>query len=187
MKLEAQLEQLAEFGLILNDGVTIDDILYHDDRSHFEDCPFSSIFYILGSEAKRETGDWISICNSVWSFDTECIVSTGDYVKIANRLCLLTGNPDLITNIVDFIDLDDRLGWLEYTIDDRKQHWTIEINDDWADTLTLTYVMEQLQRDGKQFYNKDNGQAMTLFYLDPEIAIELNNLCDDAIEPIIPG
>jgi hypothetical protein len=184
MELESQLAKLAELGLVLNDGITIDDLIYSNDRSTYENNPFDPILHVLGIEVEREPwGRWI--CDRVWNFDTECISGTGNYVKIVKRLCLLAGNTELV-DIVDFVDLEANSGWLEYTIDGRKQRHTIEISDDWADTLALTYVMEDLQQDDKQFYTKDNGQAMLLFYLDREVAIALNDLCDDALEPIIP-
>jgi hypothetical protein len=185
MKLETQLEKLAELGLSLNEGITIDDLLYSLDRSTYEANPFDDILHTLGIEVEREP--WgRRMCDRVWNFDTECIYSTGDYVSIVKRLCLLTGNTEIV-DINDFFDLEANSAWLEYTIDGRKQRHAIEINSDWADTLTLTYVMEDLQQDGKQFYTKDNGQAMLLFYLDRDTAIALNDLCDDALEPIIPA
>ncbi|WP_279239794.1 hypothetical protein [Scytonema sp. UIC 10036] len=36
MTLEQQLEKLAELGLTLNEGVTIDDLLYSFDREDYE-------------------------------------------------------------------------------------------------------------------------------------------------------
>jgi hypothetical protein len=184
MKLETQLEKLAELGLSLNEGITIDDLLYSLDRSTYEANPFDDILHTLGIEVEREP--WgRRMCDRVWNFDTECIYSTGDYVDIVKQLCLLTGNTELV-DINDLVDLEANSAWLEYTIDGRNQRHAIEINSDWADTLTLTYVMEDLQRDDKQFYTKDNGQAMLLFYLDRDTAIALNDLCDDALEPIIP-
>lgn len=132
------------------------------------------------------------ICDRVWNFDTECIVSTGDYVNIVKNLCLLTGKPDYLTDVVDYINVDSTNMtasecWLEYTLGDRQQRWSIEANDDWADMMTITYVMEDLQHDGKQFYSKDNGQAMILFYLDRATADRLGDLCDEDLEPVIPS
>ena len=81
MKLETQLEQLGELGLILNPGITIEDILYSFARQAFEDKPFELLLFSFGIEVERAS--WgRRICNRVWNFDTECIVSTGDYVKI---------------------------------------------------------------------------------------------------------
>jgi hypothetical protein len=186
LKLETQLEKLAELGLILNPGITIEDILYSFPRQAFEDKPFELLLFSFGIEVER--APWgRRICHRVWNFDTECIVSTGDYVKIVQKLCLLTGEPDYLSDLVDYIDLEQGECWLEYTIRGKRQHWTVELNDDWADMITLSYVMEELQRDGCQFYSLDNGQAMILFYLDSTTAAELSDLCNEDLEPVIPA
>ena len=186
MKLETQLAKLAELGLILNPDITIEDIIYAVERHDLEEKPFELLLFSFGDEVEREP--WgRRICNRVWNFDTECIVSTGDYVKIVQNLCLLTGLPDALTDIVDYIDLAAGECWLEYTIRGKRQHWTVDINDDWADMLTLSYVMEELQHDGCQFYALDNGQAMILVYCTPAIASKLGDLCDEDLEPVIPA
>jgi hypothetical protein len=183
LELETQLAKLAELGLVLNTGIEIEDLLYSLDRSELEAEPFLPLIGLLGMEVER-TPWGRRICDQIWNFDTECINATGDYVKIVQKLGLLTGTPDYLTEIVDKVEEDT--AWLEYTIEDRRQHWSIELNDDWADMMTLSYVMEELQRDGKQFYSIDNGQAMILFYLDPETANKLGDLCNEDLEPVIP-
>lgn len=186
LKLETQLNKLAELGLALNPGITIDDLLSSVDRSEFEKEPFECLLFAFGSEVEREP--WgRRICDRVWNFDTECIVATGDYVKIVQNLCLLTGDPHYLTEIVDYIDIEAGECWLEYTIEARRQHWSIDANDDWADMMAISYVMEDLQREGKQFYSKDNGQAMILFYLDRATAEKLSDLCDEDLDPVIPA
>ena len=186
MKLEAQLAKLTELGLVLNPGITIEDILESSDRSEYEQEPFECLLFSFGSEVEGEPRGR-RICDRVWNFDTECIAATGDYVNIVRNLCLLTGDPEYLTEIVDEIDLAEGKCWLEYNLREQRQHWTIEVNDDWADMMTITYVMEDLQRDGKQFYVKDNGQAMILFYLDRATAEQLSDLCDEDLEPVIPA
>jgi hypothetical protein len=186
MQLETQLIKLAELGLVLNPGITIEDILYSLDRQSFEAKPFELLLFSFGIEVEREP--WgRRICDRVWNFDTECIVSTGDYVDIVQNLCLLTGEPNYFTDITDCINLEEGECWLEYTIRGKRQHWTIEINDDWADMMTITYVMEDLQHDGQQFYSLDNGQAMILVYLNSETAEKLSDLCNEDLEPVIPN
>jgi plasmid maintenance system killer protein len=184
LELEIQLAKLAELGLALNVGIEIEDLLYSADRSELEAEPFVPLIGLLGIEVER--APWgRRVCDRVWNFDTECINATGDYVKIVQKLVLLTGAPDYLTEIMDEVEEDN--AWMEYTIEGRRQHWSIELNDDWADMMTLSYLMEELQRDGKQFYSIDNGQAMILFYLDPETATKLGELCNEDLEPVIPA
>jgi xanthosine utilization system XapX-like protein len=186
LELETQLAKLANLGLALNAGIEIEDLLYSLDRSELEAEPFLPLIGLLGIEVER--APWgRRICNQVWNFDTECIYATGDYAKIAQKLGLLTGTPDYLTELVDSVDFEANNAWLEYTIEGRRQRWSIELNDDWADMMALSYVMENLQRDEKQFYSIDNGQSMILFYLDLEIANKLGDLCNEDLEPVIPA
>ncbi len=185
MKLEEQIQKLGEFGLQLNDDVSIDDLLYSFDRESYEDQPFDLILFVLGIEVEREPWDRF-VSSHVWNFDTECIISTGDYVKIVKRLCELSGDPDYLTEVSDRVDLDSKEAWLKYNCKDTKRNWDIEIYDDWVDRMTLSYVMEDIERDGKHFYFKDNGQAMILFYLSVDIAKELNSLSNNALQRVIP-
>lgn len=185
MTLENQLARLAELGLTLDEGVTVDDLLYSFDREAYEGRPFDLILFMLGVEVEREP--WgRPVCSRVWNFDTECIASTGDYVKIVERLCAVAGQSGRLEAVRDQVDLESGEAWLEYTIDGKRRHWAVEVNDDWADTLTLSYVLGDLERDGRRFYFKDNGQAMILFCLDPATAAELNKLSSDALEPVLP-
>ncbi|MUG97183.1 hypothetical protein F7734_34570 [Scytonema sp. UIC 10036] len=110
-----------------------------------------------------------------WTFDTECICQTGDYVRIVKKLCSLANKPNLINGLKDFVDIEEREAWLKYRINGKHYIWTIEVNDDWADTLTLSYVMDNIESDGFHFYFKDSGQAMILFYLHETDAFQINH------------
>jgi hypothetical protein len=185
MSLEQQLDVLAALGLRLNDGVTVDDLLYSLDRKEYEERPFDLLLFRFGGEVER--APWgRDICSCVWNFDTERPEVPPDYTCIIERLCVLAGEPDRLTNISDFVDVEAGEAWLEYTVESKEQRWDVEVNDDWADTLTLAYVMADIKRDGKRFYSIDNGQAMLLFYLTPSVAEELSNLSKHALQPVIP-
>ena len=184
MTLEQQLAKLAELGLTLDPGITVDDILHSFDRRDYEERPFDLILFVLGIEVER--APWgRAVCSRVWNFDTECINSTGDYVHIVKRLCQVAGRPDFLKDISDFVDIDAGKAWLKYKVNGTERNWPVEVNDDWADTLTLNYVMDDIERDGRRFYFKDNGQAMVLFYLDAGSAAELNRLSSNALKPVL--
>lgn len=183
MKLEQQLEKLAELGITLDNGITIDDILYSFNREDYERQPFDLILFVLGIEVERAPYGR-TVCSRVWNFDLECIGGSGDYTRITKRLCQVAGNSDQLENISDFVDLDAGTAWLQYEVDGQTKKWPVEINDDWADSLTLNYVMDDIQRDGHRFYFKDNGQAMVLFYFDSATASALNQLSHNALQPV---
>lgn len=182
MILEQQIATLAELGFHLNEGITIDDLLDSLSREHYENRPFHLILYLYGGEVEREPWGRL-LCSKVWHFDMECIGSTGDYVNIVESLCRISGQSERITEIVDSVDWDSNTAWLEYTIDGQKRHWTIEMNDDWADMLTVNYVMDDLETNDHWFYSiDDNGQGMIWFYLDHETGTKLNHLTNNALQ-----
>jgi hypothetical protein len=186
MVLEAQLAKLAELGLFLTEGVTINDLLRAFDRQAYEESPFDLVLFMLGTEVEQEP--WSGpLCKQVWSFDTECIRGTGDYVNIIKKLCHLSGNSDYLINVVDLIDLETGEAWLEYQRPNgTHQHWDIEIFHDWVDMLTISYVMDHIEHDGKKFYSKENGQSTVLFYLDTFTVQQLNELCSASLYAVLP-
>lgn len=184
MKLEEQVSKLAELGLPLAEGVTVDDLLYSFGRESFESRPFGRILFLYGVEVEREP--WgRPFCRRVWNFDTECVTGSGAYVAIARRLAELTGRPDALADVADFVDLESGEAWLKYTVKGTPRHWPVEVNDDWADMMAVSYLMDDLEGDGKHFYSKDNGQAMILFFLDPATAAELNRLSGDVLKKFL--
>ena len=175
MKLEDQLAPLADLGLALEPGVTIDDLLYSFDRGAYEKRPFDLVLFTLGVEVEREP--WgRPFCRRVWNFDTECITGGGSYVSIAKRLCEVAGRPDAFSNVQDHVDIDVGAAWIAYTVEGKQRRWSIEVTDDWADMMTVAYMMGDLERDGRKFRSRDNGQAMVLYYLDDASAQKLSEL-----------
>lgn len=175
MKLEEQLATLAEMGLALNDGVTIDDLLYSFPRANFESKPFDILLFLLGVEVEREP--WgRRFCDRVYNFDSECVYGPGSYVTIVERLALLANQASALTRVRDFIDHKTGEAWVEYTINGQSRRWTVELQSDWADMMVLAYVMDDLERDGRKFRARDNGQAMVLYYVDDSTAQKLGAL-----------
>ena len=186
MTLEQQLAELARLGLELDHGIAIDDLLYSFEREAFEEEPFDLLLFVLGIEVEREP--WgRPVCSRVWNFDLECIAATGDYVRIVERLCRVAGQPDRLREVSDFVDIDAGQAWLKYSVDGTGRHWPMEVNDDWADTRTLSHVMSDFETGSHRFYFKDNGQAIVLFYLDSETAAALNRLSNNALLRVLAG
>ena len=98
MTLEEQLAALDAIGIKLNEGATVEDLLYSYDRAEYEKQPFDALLFMLGSEIEREP--WGRYFSSVaWNFDAECIVENGDYVRIVNRLAELAGVSNYMSGV----------------------------------------------------------------------------------------
>jgi hypothetical protein len=181
MKLEEQLAKLSEFGLPLNDGITIDDVLYSFDRESYEKDPFDLILFILGVDVEREPWDR-HFCPRAWNFDTECICAEGDYSRIVRRLGEISGKTQAIDNITDRFSPSSKKNLIEYTINGARRRFDISVNGNWADMETLHKVMRDMETDDCHFYFKDNGQAMILYYLRDDHARELISLTNGAVK-----
>ncbi|MEL7068505.1 MAG: hypothetical protein AAGN15_07615 [Cyanobacteria bacterium J06581_3] len=180
MRLEQQIAVLSDLGLSLNQGVTIDDLLYSFPRKAYEKDPFELILFMLGAEVEREPWGRF-VCARAYNLDMECINQTGDYVHIFTQLARVADATHRITHPQDFIDFETNQAWLKYVIDGRQRHWNIELCNDWADPMVIGYVMEDIEQNGCRFYAKDNSQASIWFYLDEATATTLNQLTDNAL------
>ena len=82
--IEQQLAHLAEIGIALNDGVTIDDLTSWTDREGIESEPYSRLVETLGYDLQRKP--YTPISNSLWMCDYERIEDHGDYKAVIHRL-----------------------------------------------------------------------------------------------------
>jgi hypothetical protein len=180
MNLEEQLSRLAELGLPLAAGRTVDDLLYSWPRESYEHRPLDLVLFVLGSAVEAEPwGRWF--CDRAWNFDTECVHGQGAYVSIARQLCRIAGRPDALVDLRDHVDVDAGEAWIDYSVGGQRRHWRIEVRDDWADMIVVSYLMDDLEHDGQRFYARHNGQVMTLFFLDDDAAGQLNTLVGEQL------
>jgi len=178
MKLEDQVAALAEVGLMLNEGITIDDLLISWSRSDYEHTPFDMVLFAYGSEVEGEPwGRYI--CDSAWNFDAECIDDNGSYEEIVNQFHRITGKRKTLEDLIDKVDIEAEIAQLHYTVDGVKRDFDITVDNDWADSKTCTAIMDDMSDDEHEFYAKENGQAVVWFYMKPENAHTLNALANN--------
>ena len=178
MKLEKQIEKLAELGLPLNDGITIEDFLLSWPRAQYEEAPFDLVLYSFGAEVEEEPWGRL-FCDRVWNFDAECIVDNGDYVKIVEQFHRITGGRKQLDELSDRVDLEGSQASLRYTIDGVRRDLDVPVDNDWADPGTVQIIMDDMQAEGFDFFGKDNGQATVWFYMTRQNAHALNLLADN--------
>ncbi|MER5361578.1 hypothetical protein [Streptomyces sp. NPDC002785] len=186
MRLEEQLDRLAELGLPLAAGRTVDELLYSWPREAYERKPFDLVLFALGCAVEAEPWErWF--CDRAWHFDTECVRGRGSYVAIARQLCRIAGRPNALSGLRDHVDLGAEEAWIAYTAGDRQVNWPIEVRDDWADLMVVGYLMDELEHGGRRFHVRHNGQAMTLFFLDDDAAGRLDALAGGQAVAPFPG
>ena len=182
MLLERQLERLRECGIALSDGVSVDDLLDAWPRDRYETEPFRLLITWLGAEIDREP--WV-FSPHVLTFDCECIDDGESYVSLIDDICDLASAKDYVTEVSASIDFENDVGRITCKIDGKQHKWDVEIRRDWADTIALAKIMAKIKRNGKHFYKiEDDGQSLTLLYLNHSDATTLAELSNQTMTPM---
>jgi hypothetical protein len=100
---------------------------------------------VLGGEAER--GEFQRISDDIWHFDAECIEDNGDYVRVMERLVILTKGLLPITDLRDHVDLENETAWVEFKLGGQSVHWDLEVSDDWIDPGLCTRLQSWRQCD----------------------------------------
>ncbi len=175
MKLETQIDKLAQLGLPLNEGITVDELLISWSRDDYEGSPFETILFTYGIEVEKKPWGRF-FCDRAWNFDAECICDNGDYAAIVTMFHRISGKQKSLENLSDEVDLDSEKAHLRYTLDGELREFTPRIDNDWVDPDIAAAIMQDMRGDGYDFYGKDNGQATVWFYMTPQNANLLNEL-----------
>lgn len=184
LALEKQLDDLAACGFRLNPEIGVAELLLSYDRESYENTPYRLLLFRMGGVVEQEPFDrWIS--DDVWVFDMECVGGPGAYVEIARRLEALACGPRL-EKLRDHVDLLGRKGWLEYRVGGKLRHHQVEVDDDWADLMVLSYLADDLETPGHRFHSYQTGQQLLLVCKDaPEVA-GLRELTGYELDRLIP-
>jgi hypothetical protein len=178
MKLEAQIAKLYELGLPLNEGITIDGFLLCWSREEYEKKPFETVLFSYGIEVEKKPWGRF-FCDRVWNFDAECICGDGDYVTIVKEFHRISGKAKPLEDLSDQVDLESGQAKLQYTVDGRLREFNPRVDNDWVDPDVAAAIMQDMRRDGFDFYGKDKGQATVWCYMTPENASSLNSIAEN--------
>lgn len=135
VSLADQLRVLAECGIALNPGVSVENLLEHSKQKEFESKPYITLLCAMGSvvESPAETRDCEYASDSIWHFDSECIEDHGDYVSIVSRMSALANGDLPLTDLQDWVDIEGGEAWVSFTLDGGHYRWVMEVENDWVD------------------------------------------------------
>jgi len=131
LTLYAQLDTLAECGIVPNDGVGPADMLSRHNERDYETSPFKLLLSVLGTESPEPP--YLPLSDNVWHMRAECISGRGDYVKVAQRMAKLAGSSLPMEAVRDEFDWRQGAAWLEFTLRGRGFRWHAKIEERWID------------------------------------------------------
>ncbi|WP_207435978.1 hypothetical protein [Sabulibacter ruber] len=165
---QEQLETFTKLGFILNPEVDTTDLNRWTGQHKFEKEPYSLLYLTLGQTIEREP--WTPITNKCWDFDTEAIEDHGSYVFIIENLERISRGELQFENIEDYVDIEEKVAWVSFTINGDSYKWNLLVDDDWVDTTLFSKIVELTQKyktKGKYTYFDTGGQNAVLGFETP--------------------
>jgi hypothetical protein len=136
MTLYAQLDMLAECGIVPNEGFGPAELLVRHGEREYETSPFKLLLSVLGTESLEPPSRPLS--DNVWHMRAECIAGRGDYVKIALRMAAIVGDALPIQSVHDEFDFRQGIAWLEFVLRGHEFRWPAKIEERWIDPMILS-------------------------------------------------
>lgn len=183
--LEQKLEALASCGITLRPEFSVGDLLRSWDRAEYEEPGYSMT--LVGVGMMQEEPPWKPRSENLWHFDTECIEDHGAYVDIAKRMVELAGGSLPLTDIEDYVDIEEGKAWLSFKLDGKAIKIDCAVEDDWVDSKVFGHFIRLLgKKDPSKiyFYYDLGGQDCIIGCLDRENYQKLRKLIPK-IEPLI--
>ena len=182
--LEDQIVGLADGGLLMAPGRTIDELLLSWPREEYESDPYNLLLFMFGSEV--EEAPWgRPFCERGWNFDMECLAEAGDYARAFTNIVRITGRPGLVTGLSDDFNPNAETATIRYMIDGSTRVLKAAVDNDWADPEAVGAFVRDIEAavgDDRRFWAADNGQASVLFFVTDTEAAKVNALRPGVLE-----
>jgi hypothetical protein len=134
------VKQLAAVGIRMRPGITPDGLLNSLGGNMESPVDWTLLLCALGSQAESGDFEWVS--DDIWHFDTECIEDHGAYVEVVGRFIALAKGALPMTQLRDHVDVLEGKAWLEFTLDDKTQHWDLVVDEDWVDPELYSRIQQ---------------------------------------------
>ncbi len=136
MTLYAQLDALAECGIVPSPDVGPAELLALHAEREYETSPFKLLLAVLGDNSPDPPH--LPLSGNVWHMRAECIAGADDYVKVAQRMATLAAEILPIEFVHDEFDLRHGIAWLSFTLRERESRWPAKIEERWIDPNILS-------------------------------------------------
>lgn len=164
ISIDEQLLALRTAGIVLNAGVTQQDLFAFNSKDELEKEPYKGLIEVLAIDIEREP--FTPVTNKLWMCDYERIEDNGAYKDVIERLELMTGKALGLADIKDSVDIERKQAWVEFTLQGKTIRWDAKVDDDWLDPYIIVKYDSLLRDSGKgvRIYSNhsDFGQSALL-------------------------
>lgn len=141
---EEKFQRLAECGFKLRPEFSASKLIESWGREVLAGSDFKGVLVCLGSEG--DAPPYTPRCDNLWHFDTECIEDHGSYKRIAQRMSDMAGESLPLTDIEDYVDIDEGKAWLRFRCKGQAVQIDCKVEDDWVDTDVFGHFIQLLAK-----------------------------------------
>ena len=131
-------------------------------RDWIEKKGFENLLIVLGDEVFENgtDGPFVPLNDDFWHFDAECIEDHGSYKDIVDNLCRLARGDITFREVRDFVDVEQKIAWVEFDGPEKTDRLELAIDNDWVDPAIFAYMERCLADSGseRRFGIRDLGQ-----------------------------
>lgn len=161
---EDQLSKVKECGILMRSDATLEDLFIWEDRAAIESNPYKPLIEALASDIGREP--YSPISNSLWMCDYERVEDHGAYVEIIERLELMTNRALNLSNITDYVDIEEGKAWVLFDFNGKQIKWEAAVDDDWLDPYIIAKYDALLKSSGSdtRIYSNHTDYGQVAFF-----------------------
>jgi hypothetical protein len=185
--LEEMLAELASCDVTLRDGIPIERLFLAGtkneleiSRSTIENGGFEGLLTAMGQQPYDQDTleDVDPLSDGVWHFDSECIYDHGDYKRIIDNLCRLTRGDLGFDHVRDYVDVQQRIAWVELNRSSKIDRLDIKIRNDWVDERVFSEAQRRLVEAGseRRFAVQNLGQDCLIVCQTSDLLKRLNSV-----------
>ncbi|WP_409341521.1 hypothetical protein [Paenibacillus sp. MBLB4367] len=178
LTVEEQYHKVKNIGIVLNPGISLDQVISDFRREEYEEKPYYLLFIAMGSELASNGNSFLYASDDFWHFDRECIEDHGDYIPIIKRIAEILKDEFIVNEISDYVDIENNEIWVSFKINGNTYKYELLADDDWLDISIFKLFSELLEKHGskRRFYYFDLGQGMLVGAYNKERWKSLNKL-----------
>jgi hypothetical protein len=169
---EAMLAELAAVGIALRPGVDVEQLIAAYTRAKVEKHGVELLLAAMGDEPldPKTFATLEPLSDDVWHFDTEAIEDHGSYLRIVENCRRLAGGDLKFEAVRDYVDIDEKIAWVELSTNGRSERIELRVRNDWVDPRIFFQLQDWLKQAGsrRRFAAQGLGQDLLLICKQPE-------------------
>jgi hypothetical protein len=171
MNIEQRLAELAKCGILLREGVNLEEVIeeFGADALQGDDwLPWVELLAGPPGETEEDLDQYV--CESLYFFDTELGLWPGPYAPMIRRFGQMTQGALNISDIADSVDFDEANSQVAFVCNNRPISIRFKQDEDWFNWTVLDLLAAELEKSGSalRYFAVDlDGQAVIIGCLTP--------------------